>query len=126
MGASGLCFTRGLGRGIRPLALVGLGLLLVTSAWAQPGEQAPLSPERIHQLVHMVRQDCGSCHGLTLKGGIGPALTAEALKNRSVEELRATILWGRPSTPMPPFHGIVSDAEATWIAGQLLSGFPHE
>lgn len=126
MGAWGQTFARGLGPAIRSLTLAVLGLFLATSVQAQSPAPVPLSQERIRQLVHLVRQDCGSCHGLTLKGGIGPALTADALKNHTVEDLRATILGGRPTTPMPPFQGIITDGEASWIAGQLLSGFPYE
>lgn len=74
----------------------------------------------------MVRQDCGSCHGLTLKGGLGPALTASALVDRPGDSMVATILHGRPGTPMPPFLGIVSEAEAAWIVQQLKAGFPGE
>lgn len=34
------------------------------SAWAQ----AP-APQRMQELTRMVRQDCGSCHGMRLTGG---------------------------------------------------------
>jgi cytochrome c55X len=33
--------------------------------------QAP-DAARQHELIRMVRQDCGSCHGLHLTGGLGP------------------------------------------------------
>lgn len=82
------------------------------------------SPARQQVLVHLVRQDCGSCHGLTLQGGLGPALTATALRAWPAENLAATIIHGRPGTPMPPFKGILDDGEAQWIARQLLAGFP--
>ena len=81
---------------------------------------------RQHQLIHLVRQDCGSCHGMTLQGGLGPALTATALRERSPGNIVATILHGRPGTPMPPFKGILDEAEADWIARRLLAGFPAE
>jgi cytochrome c55X len=84
--------------------------------------------ERQRELVRMVRQDCGSCHGMTLNGGLGPALTVEALKVRDIprESLVATIVGGRPGTPMPPWHRFLSEAEAAWIVDQLLMGFPSE
>lgn len=86
------------------------------------------SPERARELVRMVRQDCGSCHGMTLNGGLGPALTVEALKIRDIpkESLVATIVGGRPGTPMPPWHRFLSEAEAGWIVDRLLEGFPQQ
>ena len=84
------------------------------------------SPQRQQRLVHMVRQDCGSCHGLQLTGGLGPALTPAALREWPVESLVATILNGRPGTPMPPWRGFVTEDEATWIARNLRDGFPQD
>jgi len=86
------------------------------------------SPERQHELVRMVRQDCGSCHGMTLNGGLGPALTVEALKERNLpkESLVATIVDGRPGTPMPPWHRFMNEAEAAWVVDRLLEGFPEQ
>lgn len=81
---------------------------------------------RAAELVRIVRQDCGSCHGLTLQGGLGPALTAAALRDRPTEAIAATILHGRPGTPMPPFRGILDDADVRWITRQLVAGFPNE
>ncbi len=111
-----------------PGASFALGLL-IAAAMAEAGAAenvAPPSPERRATLVHIVRQDCGSCHGLTLKGGLGPALLPETLADKPVESLAATIIHGRPGTPMPPFLGIVSDAEAQWIVERLVAGFPKE
>ncbi len=82
------------------------------------------SAERRRELVHLVRQDCGSCHGMTLQGGLGPSLKPEALHNKPVESLVATIHGGRPGTPMPPWQRFLSEAEAQWIVEQLLAGFP--
>ena len=80
--------------------------------------------ERKAELVNLVRQDCGSCHGLTLKGGLGPPLVPEALAGKDRMALAYTILYGRPGTPMPPWKDFVSEAEAGWIVEQLLNGFP--
>jgi cytochrome c55X len=82
--------------------------------------------DRQRELVHVVRQDCGSCHGLTLQGGLGPALTAAALRGKPAEGLVATIIGGRPGTPMPPFRGILDEAEAAWVVDRLLEGFPAD
>jgi cytochrome c55X len=106
---------------MRPLLV--LCLLLV--ATPLPAEPLP-SPARQRELVHLVRQDCGSCHGMTLQGGLGPSLTPEALRDKPADSLVATIHGGRPGTPMPPWHRFVSEAEARWIVEQLLVGFPQE
>ncbi len=84
------------------------------------------APERAAELVRMVRQDCGSCHGLTLKGGLGPPLLPETLSEKPDESLRQTILHGRPGTPMPPWNAFMNEAEAGWIVRQLKQGFPEE
>lgn len=81
---------------------------------------------RQQQLVRMVRQDCGSCHGMRLTGGLGPALTREALASRSLDSVTAAIFYGRPGTPMPPWNAMVSEDEARWIAERLHAGFPEE
>lgn len=90
-------------------------------------DATPPGGERQRELVRMVRQDCGSCHGMTLNGGLGPALTAAALKQRDIpkEALVATIVGGRPGTPMPPWHRFLNEAEAVWIVDRLLEGFPE-
>jgi len=88
-------------------------------------DEAPL-PERRQQLVRMVRQDCGSCHGMQLTGGLGPPLTREALAGLPLEAIGATIYHGRPGTPMPGWRALLSEAEARWIATQLAAGFPAE
>ena len=79
------------------------------------------------QLVRMVRQDCGSCHGMNLTGGLGPALTQAALAPKATQPyLSAVITHGVPGTPMPPWQALISASEADWIAAQLLKGFPEE
>jgi cytochrome c55X len=77
---------------------------------------------RQQELLRLLRQDCGSCHGLRLTGGLGPPLTQEALKERPQEALAATIEHGRPGTPMPPWRSFMSDAEARWLAARLKEG----
>ena len=69
-------------------------------------------------------QDCGSCHGMHLTGGLGPPLTPAALADKPAASLAATIFHGRPGTPMPPWRTFVTEAEALWIAEQLAGGFP--
>ncbi|WP_066149985.1 c-type cytochrome [Hydrogenophaga pseudoflava] len=90
--------------------------------------QSEPSPEasRSRELVRMVRQDCGSCHGMRLTGGLGPALTREALAEFPLDSLAAVIFHGRPGTPMPPWKAMLSEPEARWIALRLQQGFPEE
>jgi cytochrome c55X len=107
----------------------GVGVaLLVAAASLAPAALASDAPDpaRRAQLVNLVRQDCGSCHGMTLKGGLGPPLTREALRDKPSTSLVATVLYGRPATPMPPWRGFVSGAEAEWIVRQLQEGTLHE
>lgn len=104
---------------------VGVGVLALTLAgWAAAEEAVAPDPVRAATLVHVVRQDCGSCHGLHLTGGLGPALTSQALADYPLDSLVAVILNGRPGTPMPGWRGLISERDAYWIAQQLKAGFP--
>ncbi|SCZ58197.1 c-type cytochrome [Thiohalomonas denitrificans] len=78
--------------------------------------------ERKDELIHLLQHDCGSCHGMTLKGGLGPSLLPEQLEDKSAMMLRATILIGRAGTPMPPWQGILSEEEVDWLVGRLQEG----
>ncbi|MBD9390901.1 cytochrome c [Acidovorax sp. ACV01] len=106
---------------LRAAALTTLCVLACAGAMAQA---TGTPPERQRELVRMVRQDCGSCHGMHLTGGLGPPLTTAALAEKPVPSMAATIFHGRPGTPMPPWRAFVTEAEALWIAEQLVSGFP--
>lgn len=74
---------------------------------------------RRQALLNLLRQDCGSCHGMTLKGGLGPALLPENLAGKSDDLLVTTLLQGRPGTAMPPWNEFISPAEADWLIRQL-------
>lgn len=74
------------------------------------------------RLTNLIRQDCGGCHGLTLKGGLGKPLTVEHLSQWNEDQLAHIILDGVPGTPMPPWRPLMSEADARWIAGVLKSG----
>jgi cytochrome c55X len=95
---------------------------LLACAYAAAGAAQPPEAARRAELANMVRQDCGSCHGMTLKGGLGPALTPEALRDKPANGLAVTILAGRPGSAMPPWRDFVSQAEADWIVEQLRKG----
>jgi cytochrome c55X len=96
------------------------GLLLLCSL-VEPAFAAP-DAARQDQLEHMVRQDCGSCHGMTLKGGLGSPLLPEALAGKDDGFLTAAILDGRPGTAMPPWRGLLSDQDVRWIVDYLKEG----
>lgn len=80
---------------------------------AEPGLQ------RQQELKNMLAHDCGSCHGLTLKGGLGPSLLADALANKSDAFLVHTILEGRKGTAMPPWKPFLTEHEALWLVQKL-------
>lgn len=91
-------------------------------AAAHPAEAPSLARQTV--LINMVREDCGSCHGSRLTGGLGPALTPKMLRGKDPVSLQDTILFGRAGTPMPPWEPFLSKAEAAWIVDRLMKGFP--
>jgi cytochrome c55X len=107
-------------RGASPVFF--LGWIAFFSLGAYAGEE--VGQERQRELVRLVRNDCGSCHGLRLNGGLGPALMPVTLAGKAPEGLREIILRGRAGTAMPSWSSFLSEAEATWIVEQLMNGFP--
>ncbi|SCK19339.1 cytochrome c [Vogesella sp. LIG4] len=102
------------------LLLVCSAVLFYESAHAEtPGAPAPA---RTAELQHLLRQDCGACHGMTLQGGLGSPLTAAALAGKPADSLVATLLDGRPGTAMPPWRPFISEDEARWLIRQLQQG----
>lgn len=101
-------------------------ILMLTSSFFQSNQlhasEAELSDERKTQLVHLVKQDCGSCHGMTLKGGLGPALLVDNLQDKPILFIQNTILYGRAGAAMPPWKTLLTEQEALWIAEQLKQG----
>lgn len=91
-----------------------------SAAAAAPAPAPPVSPARQAELEHMVIQDCGSCHGLTMKGGLGKPITPGDLAGFDPEGLAAIILDGVPGTAMPPWRPLISEPEALWIAEYLM------
>ncbi|EEW26929.1 c-type cytochrome [Rhodobacter ferrooxidans] len=80
---------------------------------------AEVAPDRAKALENMVLQDCGSCHGMTLKGGLGRPLTRAALAHAEAEGLASIILDGVSGTAMPPWRPLLNEDEALWIAHYL-------
>lgn len=100
-------------------AMVAAFVILINPSYAN---DKSLSNLRKSELTHMVKQDCGSCHGMTLKGGLGPALLPENLEGKPLLFLQNTILYGRAGTAMPPWKTLLTEQEVLWISQQLKAG----
>lgn len=100
----------------RLAAIAALALMLAGAPALADG----IPPARAAELERLVRQDCGSCHGMTLKGGLGSDLTAETLRGAEPAGLARIILDGVPGTAMPPWRPLLTEGEALWIADYLL------
>lgn len=96
-------------------------LCFVASATATAGEP---DPKRQQELRSLLKNDCGACHGLTLKGGLGPPLLPESLSGKSDAMLLQTIQEGRPGTAMPPWKPFIDADETLWLIEELLRKQP--
>ncbi|MHB9100397.1 MAG: c-type cytochrome [Sulfuricella sp.] len=107
------------------IVLIELSFAYSSATWGESiaNEIIPPLPARQKELLNLLRQDCGSCHGLLFEGGLGSPLTPAALKGKPVESLREAILYGR-GTMMPPWNPFLSEAETDWIVQMLLKGLP--
>ncbi len=97
--------------------VLSLALLLASSIlYASPDEV------RQQQLRHLLKHDCGSCHGMTMKGGLGPSLRPDMLSSKSDALLMTVILQGRQGTPMPPWKHLLSEEDARWLVKLMRTG----
>lgn len=103
-----------------PLIVGALVSLEISQSWGR--QLQVISVERQEQLRHLLKHDCGSCHGMSMKGGLGPSLTQERIHDFPTEFLVNTILQGRPGTAMPPWQPFLTKAEANWLALRLKEG----
>ncbi|NNG03519.1 MAG: cytochrome c [Inquilinus sp.] len=87
---------------------------------------AEISAARESELKTLLLHDCGACHGMTLRGGLGPPLEPARIAWQSEEVLAAVILDGVPGTPMPPWRFEIAPEEAVWLARLLKQGLPDE
>ena len=83
---------------------------------------AALDAARQAELLYLLKHDCGSCHGMTRKGGLGPPLLPDNLRGRPPALMENTVLYGRPGTPMPPWRGLLTEQEARWLVEAMLRG----
>ena len=98
------------------------GLVSVMTAFPVTAADQPANPSRRAEIVNMVRQDCGSCHGMTLRGGLGPSLEARTLADKDAGQLQFVILNGRRGTPMPPWKDFLTETEVAWVVDMLMQG----
>ena len=101
-----------------------LGLIVIFLFPVTTGAEIPL--EHQNRLKHMIRHDCGACHGMTLKGGLGPPLTVDAMQTKSSDVLFNIIMNGVEGKPMPPWNRILNEQEVFWIVEQLKTGLSDE
>jgi cytochrome c55X len=80
------------------------------------------SPQRQQELLNMLKHDCGSCHGLPPKGGLGPSLMPEALSDKRDALLLDAIQNGRTGTAMPPWRQFLNNEENRWLIAQMRQG----
>ena len=102
------------------IAIIVLAVIAKRAVASESGSE--ISADRAAELTHMLKHDCGSCHGMTLKGGLGPSLLPEKFKDKNIDYIKLTILHGRSGTAMPPWKSIISERDAEWIAEYLYSG----
>jgi cytochrome c55X len=102
-------------------------LAIAASAPAATGAAgATPDADRQAELLHQLRHDCGSCHGITMAGGLGPALLPAQLAGRGDEELARIVLDGVPRTPMPAWRTLLTEDEALWLVQRLKEGLDEE
>ncbi len=101
----------------RALFSATLALCLTLPALADAPTRA-----RQNELLYLLEQDCGSCHGLRLKGGLGPPLRPADIAGTPDQALIDAILHGRPGTPMPPWDIEITEAEVAWLVGRMRAG----
>ena len=94
-------------------------VFLTLCAFAASTTADAVSVDRQTGLRNLVHQDCGACHGMRLTGGLGPALTPQALQGKTHAFLFATISEGRHGTPMPPWRTQLTEQEINWIVDYL-------
>jgi cytochrome c55X len=101
-------------------------LLAALAAPLPAAAVAEIPKARQDELRHLLLHDCGSCHGLTMRGGLGRPLLPEALAGRSDDALAEVILQGIRGTAMPPWRDELTAGEALWMVRELRKGDVHE
>jgi cytochrome c oxidase cbb3-type subunit 2/cytochrome c oxidase cbb3-type subunit I/II len=109
--------------------------VLVAACGGEAGQQAERraeAPAAAGKAIYDTR--CSPCHGMD-GAGDGPAAAAitpkprnfrdrEFWSGRADAQLRMVVKEGRPGTLMPPFEGVVSDAEIDAVVAYLRTFRP--
>jgi cytochrome c55X len=95
-------------------------LALSIASISQISANELISGSRQQELTNILIQDCGSCHGLRMKGGLGPPLRARHLQGKSADYLSQVIQNGRPGSAMPAWRSLLTPTESYWMAERLL------
>ena len=103
-------------------ALYAAALLSSLAVSANTRAAEPLSQQRQDELIYLLHQDCGSCHGMTLKGGLGPSLLPTALAGKPNAYLQQVISKGVPEKAMPPWGNILQPREIDFLVTYLQQG----
>lgn len=91
-----------------------VSIIFLSSSLAFPSDEIPE-----FKLTSIVKNDCGSCHGMQLRGGLGPSLVTVDFKKKDSLTMFNIIKYGKPGTPMPPWKNHLSDTEIEWIVNFL-------
>ncbi len=84
-------------------------------------QEALIDDARQQELRYLLKHDCGSCHGMRLKGGLGPSLLPEALAGKPDIYLKQVISKGMPGSAMPPWEKMLSEADIDYLVSLLLT-----
>ena len=103
------------------LALITLLLAGVPLLAGEAASAVQPTPERKQELQYLLVHDCGSCHGMQMKGGLGPPLLPQNLDGKDDAVLAWIVLNGLPGTAMPPWRGLLDDTDAAWLIHILKS-----
>jgi mono/diheme cytochrome c family protein len=82
---------------------------------AAAAEPAQPDAARQQELRRILARECAVCHGASLQGDLGPALTAKTLAGRSEDALVLTILEGHDETAMPPWWWTLNESDTRWL-----------
>ena len=97
-------------------------LLSATLTGTSVSAAQPLDQQRQDELIYLLHQDCGSCHGMTLQGGLGPPLLPEALAGKPANYLKQVISKGVPAKAMPPWENMLSAQDIDFLVIYLQQG----
>ena len=116
-------------RGLRGLARVLLAFVCHAAVAVSAAEQ-PAGDATGKRTYHL---RCFPCHGLDGRGdGPTAAMIAPKPRNfrdpefwraRTIEQVRLAVRQGRPGTLMPPFQGVLSEADIDAVVAYLQSAF---